>query len=239
MSKRIPPKDYLGKVIGELTVVSRANPSKRGPREWLCTCSCGREKVVRSNELGKGIKSCGCKPPNGLRAGDKIHKLTLIEPTKTRHGRMSWKCLCECGREVTPSASELSRHKQISCGVCYHHRSNKLPTDVAFTNRQFSVYRGAASKRGIIFDLSKDQFKDLINANYTYCGKPPSNFYKSFREKVFYNGIDRVDNDIGYVETNVVTCCAICNRMKRDLSKDEFFEHVETIFRFSVQSFQE
>ncbi len=43
------------------------------------------------------------------------------------------------------------------------------------------------------------------------------------------SGIDRVDNSVGYEVDNCVPCCGVCNRMKRDLTKDQFIDHVHKI----------
>ena len=37
-----------------------------------------------------------------------------------------------------------------------------------------------------------------------------------------YNGVDRVDNDKGYIRDNIVSCCSDCNRSKGVLSKKDF-----------------
>jgi len=42
-------------------------------------------------------------------------------------------------------------------------------------------------------------------------------------------GLDRVDNDKGYVAGNVVQCCAMCNRMKSSHSVDEWTAHMERV----------
>ena len=61
-----------------------------------------------------------------------------------------------------------------------------------------------------------------------YCGSEPS--YKINTNTTdnhgdyMYNGIDRVDNIKGYDLDNCVTCCSLCNWMKRDLTIKEFKE---------------
>lgn len=44
------------------------------------------------------------------------------------------------------------------------------------------------------------------------------------------NGLDRVDNSIGYIESNVVPCCYICNKMKGELPVEDFLRHLNNIF---------
>ena len=56
--------------------------------------------------------------------------------------------------------------------------------------------------------------------HYTYA-------YKDF----LYNGIDRKDNNIGYIIENCVSCCGICNRMKMDMSYDDFLNHIRLIYK--------
>ena len=34
---------------------------KLGKARWLCKCDCGKEVIVRGNNLKHGTKSCGCK----------------------------------------------------------------------------------------------------------------------------------------------------------------------------------
>lgn len=44
-----------------------------------------------------------------------------------------------------------------------------------------------------------------------------------------YNGIDRIDSSHGYTKDNIVTCCKICNKMKMDMSLDNFIEQIYKI----------
>ena len=62
-----------------------------------------------------------------------------------------------------------------------------------------------------------------------YCGTTP---IKPHREdsSFLYNGLDRFDNNLGYVESNIVPCCFICNKMKGVLTKEDFMEHLNSIF---------
>lgn len=65
-------KDMIGKSFGRLTVIERAENTKRGQARWKCLCDCGNITIVNGYELRSfGIKSCGCyrkefKKKNGL-----------------------------------------------------------------------------------------------------------------------------------------------------------------------------
>lgn len=40
------------------------------------------------------------------------------------------------------------------------------------------------------------------------------------------NGLDRTNPDIGYIKSNVVSCCRTCNKMKARFGYDEFIKHI-------------
>ena len=53
--------DMVGKVCGELLVLSRNGSNKAKGARWLCRCSCGEVVTVDGADLRKGhTKSCGC-----------------------------------------------------------------------------------------------------------------------------------------------------------------------------------
>ena len=81
-------------------------------------------------------------------------------------------------------------------------------------NRVLSAYRTSAKKRGHIFSLTKEEFWKLIKGECFYCGKSSNK----------RNGIDRKDNNIGYVIENCVTACRKCNIMKGQMTYEEFIE---------------
>jgi len=58
----------------------------------------------------------------------------------------------------------------------------------------------------------------LINRPCFYCG-----------QKNDTKGLDRVDNNKGYLIENVVSCCQQCNLMKRDMSVNDFIVQIENI----------
>lgn len=76
---------------------------------------------------------------------------------------------------------------------------------------RYIVYKSSARKRGLVFEIDYETFLDLVNSKCFYCG-----------EDGF--GIDRLDSDNGYIDGNYVPACKACNKMKMDLSVDEFLE---------------
>ncbi len=112
----------------------------------------------------------------------------------------------------------------------------KLPNNLAAKNRIFQKYKERAKKSEIIFRLSKKNFINITQENCYYCGIAPSNVLEhrdyyhckggkrtyKYGTPFYYNGIDRKDNNKGYILSNIVACCAICNRAKYKLSIPQF-----------------
>ena len=82
--------------------------------------------------------------------------------------------------------------------------------------------RCKAKKRGKEWSIDSVYAYKLIISDCTYCGHKP-NWPES---RV---GIDRVDNNKGYVYGNCVSCCFTCNSAKKQLSNEEFKEWVRRI----------
>lgn len=102
-------------------------------------------------------------------------------------------------------------------------------------------YKHNAKKRDLIFKLSEKEFENFIFGNCHYCGAEPklvkfASSSENRRDKeIIYNGIDRINNSVGYVLSNCVTCCSICNTAKSDLSFEEFNDWIKRLVRYNGQ----
>lgn len=79
-----------------------------------------------------------------------------------------------------------------------------------------------AKRRGLCWKISFRQYKKLIAKPCTYCGEIK---YESCI------GLDRIDNAKGYIRSNVVPSCAVCNYMRNDLPVWFFLSVVRKIQR--------
>lgn len=52
-------------------------------------------------------------------------------------------------------------------------------------------------------------------------------------EHFLYNGIDRIDNNKGYVLNNVVPCCKQCNFAKYIQTYDEFKNYIKRLVEYN------
>ncbi len=94
----------------------------------------------------------------------------------------------------------------------------------------YASYFDRAIKKNLDFELTHDQFDKLSNANCYLCGNKPS----------VRNGIDRFDNNLGYVLSNCNPCCNTCNLIKRDETFKEFYARItNTILLFSEKNVSE
>jgi len=173
----------------------------------------------------------------------------LIDETGARYGSLmvlasgpahrttrKWICACDCGRRHMVAGQNLRSGDVKSCGHCGRAH---LKGDEAAFRQAFSNYKKNAAVRGLRFELSADEFRTLAKQECRYCGAQPSNTHKPTRPRAgaecfVYNGIDRLDNNDGYVTANVVPCCSMCNAAKSKLSVSEFLLWVGRVARHSA-----
>lgn len=80
----------------------------------------------------------------------------------------------------------------------------------------YTSYAQRAANKDLPFELTRGEFEALRGGECVYCGKAAS--------ATHLNGVDRLDNNRGYVTDNVASCCTECNVMKRGLSQAGFLE---------------
>jgi len=243
MGKRL---DLTGQRFGRLVVLGFADLNNRKQRQWNCQCDCGRTNIVSRNELRSGdTKTCGKCPRWDDLVGQKFGKLTVLKFSHKIKKAIFWECQCDCGGIKTVRGSSLKIKGRgrgtKSCGCLHMENTNRKPSGVAAFNTLFCQYKHNAKKRKYLFTISKLNFRTLTQQKCHYCGTPPENKMKSGSNRNFngtykYNGIDRIDNNKGYVTGNVVSCCAKCNRMKMAHSQKEFLAHVERIHKHQHNS---
>lgn len=91
---------------------------------------------------------------------------------------------------------------------------------------QFRDIKRGAEKRNLEFKITLDQAAGFKNKKCNYCGKAVKRI-----------SLDRVNNNRGYVIDNIVTCCEKCNRMKRNMTVNEFINQCKKIIQYSRKSF--
>jgi hypothetical protein len=165
-------------------------------------------------------------------AGQRYGRLTGIEFVGTaKHKKTVWRWRCDCGAVVDRLLAYVRRGDTTSCGchltevITNRPAVNRLPEGEASFNDLINRYRNSARNRGHTYNLDRERFRELTKMRCAYCGAEPSQRHHpvvGVNGAYVYMGIDRIDNDKGYEEGNVVPCCGICNRSKGTMTQAEF-----------------
>lgn len=169
------------------------------------------------------------------RTGERIGLLTIFKRIKDKNPKgepiWAWICICDCGKQKIVPAYSLNAGTR-SCG-CITNKSRKLPPGEKPKRDLLHGYKQSAEIRKIKFELTMKQFEELTKQNCFYCGETPLQIRVNNKDKndmYTYNGIDRVDNKKGYLISNCVACCKICNYAKREMSKEDFSKWISKVY---------
>ena len=160
--------------------------------------------------------------------GKKFYKLKVIKYLGFINKRSYVQCICDCKKVVIRRADSLYRNKKTSCGRCAQRDPEKMAIKRLFYN-----YKNNAKNKKIKFKLLKKDFIKLIKNKCYYCNINPNT---EFKQKVghaymLYNGIDRKNNNLGYINNNCVTCCKDCNYLKNKRNYNEFIGKIKQIYK--------
>jgi len=144
--------------------------------------------------------------------------------------------MCECGSTAQGSASfvdkkvrSLNKNGYTACKNCFGTYRKQAMTKDEKLKRVYKKYKKSALTRNLEFNLTLPQCLDLFKSPCYYCGDLPENVETTYQ--IEYQGIDRVDNNKGYISENVRPCCSFCNYAKHYHSEEKFLEKVEKIHK--------
>jgi hypothetical protein len=103
--------------------------------------------------------------------------------------------------------------------IKYHNK-----TKLIGNSSDFDRYKYEAKKRKKDFELTKKQFNEITKNPCYLCGETNSSGF----------GIDRFDNNIGYIYDNCRPCCSYCNYMKNNIDYNTFLDQVKKIVDYTV-----
>src|SRR5258708_5402599 len=247
------PEDIAGRVFGRLSVLEYVGSNKYGKRLWRCICACGKEIVVLRGGLTSGkTQSCGCiqkeiashrmrnlpkRPPRNL-VGQKFGKWVVVEDKgKSVSRNRLFLCRCECGKEYVVQYANLMYYDFPKCRDCSYtdRRYTSDALAIGAEKTLFLQYHWAAESRHYEFVLTSDEFHLLVQGECYYCGSLPSQKVSAgsrYEEVYLYNGIDRIDNEIGYVSSNVRSCCKRCNIAKLNSLETDFYIWIGRVWNY-------
>jgi len=232
--------NLVGQKYGKLTVLAIEGEFRSNDTLYLCECECGKKVTRKHNSLsGNKTKSCGCYAVDDL-TGKEFGQLKVLARgiQTTNRGRLFWVCECSCGTVKEIDGAALKSGATISCG-CYQRtlgqtRAQSRDRIKLLEEKLLYTYQRGAKARNYSFQLDEEIFFQLVHSPCHYCGKTESNESKDYYVKdvsIKYNGIDRIDNNLGYEVSNVVPCCSTCNRMKLERTKEEYMDWINRIVK--------
>lgn len=127
-----PPKEYIGKVFGRLTVTEYAGRKRKQTARsavtltyWKCRCSCGKEVIVSQQELQNGdTQSCGCLQKDQI--------------------RKSLKLAADTSAAILERNRKPRVHNTSGCtGVAYDKRTGKWEAYINFRKKRYWLGRYA------------------------------------------------------------------------------------------------
>ena len=179
--------------------------------------------------------------------GSKIGSFTFIR-TELVGKNKTWIVKCVCGEEKRFwKYSAIERQKSCGCGT---DEVGLTKEQRRMLNSRLHSYKSGALKRGFEWDITYKLFSEITSKDCVYCGSEPVkvNYFENApslqydspnadwsKYTIFFNGIDRVDSSVGYVESNCVPCCTYCNRAKSDMSFYQFKEHIGRVYKWLHQ----
>lgn len=185
--------------------------------------------------MSKSLMSSGTVKPGA------VYNWLTVKRIYVTRGKTHFDATCRCGNNCTVIARYVVLGKVKSCG-CYRKTSEAYTATrrrkgfgySSFVNL-YNSYRSNAKRRGLDFDLTKDEFHAVTQRPCSYCGQEPKQEHrltKSAHGFYTYSGIDRIDNATGYVAENSVPCCGQCNKAKGTMSETEFLAWVSKVSKF-------
>lgn len=191
--------DITGQTFGRLKVI------KKAPQNcvWECACACGAIRFYTGTQLRSG------------RAGQcndcRLQAAVSRRPTD----------------ELDLWRADMALYQQK---VGY--RRNRKPTGLLGNNQYQQRLRGpedpqSSEHPALQWDVTLEEYIELVTAPCFYCGQVPNQVPQGSWMRgtdLRRNGIDRVDNSRGYVMSNCVSCCGVCNRAKAARSQHDFID---------------
>lgn len=166
--------------------------------------------------------------------GQRFGKLLVVGfAGLNKYKQFSWNCICDCGEFKVVGSRDLRTGGVKSCGCLKRYKDKSL----SVKKQLYSIFCHNAKKRLHKIEIDFEQYVKLISQPCFYCGLIGSNTHKRdyINFDLRYNGLDRINNNLGYIESNVVTCCKHCNRAKSDMTAEEFQDWIRRVHSHYIQ----
>lgn len=227
--------DIGGKIIGDWTVLSRAL-SKNRQTHWLVRCKCGIEKILSSQNIRKSISCHKCameRISEKLNPGDVFGIWVLVAPAQPKNGQR-WLCKCSCGKECVIPLRTLNSGTSTGCFECGRIKLRKFVNGIP--QWLITQTKRSAKNRDLEFNLSIEYLAKVFDKQDGIC--PLTGFKLKFstapkKSEETTASPDRIDNSKGYIEGNVRFVHKIVNKMRNNMSDEEFLKWCRCVVNYS------
>lgn len=196
--------------------------NNRLPYQAKCQCKCGNIKIQKVYEIVSGrIKQCkDCYNDSDL-TGEEFNKLNVQSFSHLdRHKKKIWLCLCKCGNEVYATTTDLRKNKTTQCKECCSEQQYKGCGELSASF--FSQIRGGATQRGLELEVDIYFLWDLFLKQNRKCAYTGLDIVLDKDKSKITASLDRTDSSKGYLKDNVKWVHKTINKMKQNLSEEEF-----------------
>lgn len=183
-----------------------------------CTnCKCYRETNLFIGAKGLQVKRCQkCREKDARQK----KKLDVIEK---RNALNREKKYYETYRQKKRNENEAG-FLQHNAEIMKHWRENNQTHlrewRMQNVSSRLNGLKQQGLKKGYTWEIDDEYAKTLMSSRCFYC---------DYYDPKCVNGIDRMDNKLGYKNDNVVSCCKFCNFIKKGLDSHTFVERCKHI----------
>lgn len=188
-----------------------------------------REEVYELAET-KGIRFCSAERGCFEVLEKDQKKCTICIDRKLRDVKESIRLARDSYKKCTNCDSEdVSKNHLCETCIPVIETANKENTVHTISKRILrEVIRdviNGADKRKLFCNLTNEQITNIIIHPCFFCG-----FYSDST----FNSVDRIDNNKGYIVSNVITACSTCNLMRGTNTPVEFIEKISAMKVFQL-----
>ena len=197
-----------------------------------------KKKGVRICDDGK--RACRNETFNSKQKCEECLKKTREQEMAQYNERKAQGLCTMCGKVLEKLTKGIKEDLLQKCEACYSTMRKVEDNRVRDRNyslerllnpeRHFREYTVSAAKRNIEFNISVDEFTEVVTKPCYYCKK---------YDETQVLGIDRIDSFKGYVKGNILPACEICNTMKKQLTMKEFANHIALLYKNFVSEFED
>lgn len=150
-----------------------------------------------------------------------------------------WKCICKCGYIKYMTSNDL-RSSPKECRKC-NTKTRTLPCVAGdISSHYWNIIKNSSKKRKLLFSITPEYIWSIFIEQNKKCALSgidltfERNLGSRSSLKTQTASLDRIDSSKGYIEGNVQWVHKTINRLKMDLSDNEFIQYCKNIAKYQT-----